>query len=176
MKRKVYVAVMMLLGCLTMAIAKSVAPAADEGHVSTTMTFVVKASMQRAAPLFTPAGMQCWLGTHFQPEIVYAQTAKDAPGAVFTMQQGPQKSVWVNTIMDAKDGRMQYAMFVADAMVTIVDVRMISDGKDTTRVELTHTATALNADARAALKSMGSKNPEHIAAAQKAIEGCLATN
>jgi hypothetical protein len=91
------------------------------------------------------------------------------------MQQGPQKSVWVNTMLDVKGGRMQYAMFLPE-MVTIVDVRMIADGKDATRVELTHTATALNADARAALKSMGSQSQEHIAAAQKAIEGCLTTN
>jgi hypothetical protein len=174
---KPYLAVALFLGYIPVTTAQATAPAAtDEGHVSTTMTFVVKAPMQKAAPLFTPTGMQCWLGSHFQPEIVHAQLVKDTAGAVFTMQQGPQKSVWVNTLLDVKDGRMQYAMFVPDTMVTIVEVRMISDGKDATRVELTHTMTALSADARAALKSMGTQSQEHIAAAQKAIEGCLAAD
>ena len=174
---KPYLAIAMFLGCIPAMTAQSTAPAAtDEGHASTTMTFVIKAPLQKTASLFTPTGMQCWLGSHFQPEIVHAQLTKDTAGAVFTMQQGPQKSVWVNTLLDVKDGRMQYAMFVPDTMVTVVEVRMISDGKDATRVELTHTVTALSADARAALKSMGTQGQEHMAAAQKAIEGCLATS
>jgi hypothetical protein len=175
MNRKSYLAVMFLLGCIPAAMAQNQAPA-DDGHLSTTMTFVLKAPVQKAAPLFTPAGMQCWLGGPMHAEFLYTQAPANEAGSVFTMRQGPQKSVWVNTLLDAKGGRMQYAMFLADTMVTIVDVRMISDGKDATRVELTHTVTALNADARAALKSMGSHSEEHIAAAQKAIEGCLATN
>ena len=174
---KPYLAVALFLGCIPATTAQTTAPAAtDEGHVSTTMTFVVKASMQKTAPLFTPTGMQCWLGSHFQPEIIHAQPVQDTAGAVFTMQQGPQKSVWVNTLLDMKDGRLQYAMFVPDTMVTIVDVRMMADGKDATRVELTHTVTPLSAEAREAMKSMGAHGQEHMAAAQKAIEGCLTAN
>jgi len=174
---KPYLVIAMFLGCVPMAMGQSAAPAADDGHAINTMTFVVKAPLQKAAPLFTPAGMQCWLAGPMHTEFLHTQTPKDEAGSVFTMHEGPQKSVWVNTLLDVKGGRMQYAMFMPDAMVTIVDVRMIADGKDATRVELTHTVTALNADARAALKSMGlHDSQEHIAAAQKAIEGCLTTN
>jgi len=176
MKGKAYLAAMLFLGCVPSMVAQSPA-ATDDGHAVNTMTFVVKAPIQKAAPLFTPAGMQCWLGGPMHAEFVHAQAASDEAGAVFTMHEGPQKSVWVNTLLDVKSGRMQYASFTPDAMVMVVDVRMIADGKDTTRVELTHTVTALNANVRESLKSMGSAHAqEHMAAAQKAIEGCLTSN
>jgi len=35
--------------------------------------------------------------------------------------------------------------------------------------------TALNAESRDEMKSMGAHGQEHLAAAQKAIEGCLAS-
>jgi len=177
MRGKTYLAVMLFLGFIPAAMAQNPAPAAtDDSHLSTTMTFVVKAPVQKAAVLFSPAGMQCWLGHPMHAEFLHAQAPANEAGSVFTMQQGPQKSVWVNTLLDVKDGRIQYAMFVPETMVTVVEVRMIADGKDTTRVELTHTVTALNADAREAMKSMGAHSQEHIAAAQKAIEGYLTTN
>jgi len=177
MKSKGYLAAMLFLGCIPAALAQNSAPAADDGHVVSTMTFVVKAPIQKAAPLFTPAGMQCWLGGPMHAEFVHAQTANDEAGAVFTMHDGAQKSTWVNTLLDVKSGRMQYASFTPDAMVMVVDVRMIADGKDATRVELIHTVTALNPQVREALKSMGGAHgQEHMAAAQKAIEGCLTTN
>jgi len=178
MTGKSYLAVALFLGCIPAAIAQNPAPAAtDDGHVINTMTFVVKAPIQKAAPLFGPVGMQCWLGHPMHAEFLHTESQAGEPGSVFTMQQGLQKSVWVNTMLDAKGGRMQYASFTPDSMVMVVDVRMIADGKDATRVELTHTVTALSADAREALKSMGAQHvQEHMAAAQKAIEGCLATD
>ena len=178
MTGKSYLAVMLFLGCVPAGMAQTSAPAAtDDGHAINTMTFVVKAPIERAAPLFGPVGMQCWMGHAMQQTFLHVQTPKDEAGAVFTMQQGPQKMVWVNTLLDVKGGRMQYASFTPDSMVMVVDVRMISDGKDATRVELTHTVTALTAEARAAMKSMDAAHgQEHIAAAQKAIEGCLTSN
>jgi len=175
MTGKSHLAVMLFLGCIPAAMAQNSAPAADDGHLSTTTSFVVKAPIQRAAPLFGPAGMQCWLGGHMQAEFIHSQSPQNVAGAVFTMQQGPQKSTWVNTMLNVKAGKMQYASFTPGSMVLVVDVRMTAAGKDSTRVELTHTVTPLSAEAREAMKSMGAHSQEHIAAAEKAIEGCLAT-
>ena len=55
MKGKTYLTVILFLGWISASIAQNPAPATDDGHVINTMTFVVKAPMQRAAPLFTPA-------------------------------------------------------------------------------------------------------------------------
>jgi hypothetical protein len=177
MNRKSYLAVMLFLGCIPAAMAQNAVPAAaEDGHFINTTTFVLKAPLQKAAPLFGPAGMQCWLGP-MHAEMIHAQPVKDEAGAVFTMHEGPQKSVWVNTLLDVKAGKMQYASFTPEAMVMVVDVRMTAEGRDSTRVELTHTVTALSAEVREAMKSMGSAHgQEHMAAVQKAIEGCLTTN
>ena len=58
-------------------------------HVSNSFQFVVRAPLNRAAPLFGPEGERCWAGQHWNPEFLYPQPGKDVQGAVFTVQHGP---------------------------------------------------------------------------------------
>src|SRR5277367_6008804 len=81
-------------------------------HVSNSFQFVVRAPLNRAAALFGPEGERCWAGQHWNPEFLYPQPGKDVQGAVFTVQNGPHRSVWVNTLFDPEGGRMQYVSFV----------------------------------------------------------------
>ncbi len=82
-------------------------------HVSHRFQFVVRAPLVRAAVLFGPNGERCWAGPNWNPEFLYPQPGKDTQGAVFTVQHGPHKSVWVNTVFDPAAGRMQYVVLHA---------------------------------------------------------------
>ena len=86
---------------------------------------------------------------------MYPQPGKDIQGAVFTVQYGHHKSVWINTLFDVAAGRMQYVSFVADAMVSTVDVRLTSVDPSTTSVDVTYVRTALDTSADGRCKRWG---------------------
>jgi len=112
-------------------------------HVSTSFDLVVHASYARTAPLFGPEAERAWAGKHWNPEFIHPQPAHDIEGAVFTIQRGPYKAVWVNTLFDVETRHFQYVYFVADLMVTVIDVRFNPAGPDSTDVNVVYTRTAL---------------------------------
>ena len=155
---------------LLLAFDMTTAPA----HVSNSFQFVVRAPLIRAAALFGPEGERCWAGQHWNPEFLFPQPAKDVQGAVFTVQHGPHKSVWVNTLFDAEGGRMQYVSFIPEALVSTVDVRLSALGAASTRVEVTYARTALNIAANGDVQAMGKSDAQSGPDWQQAIEKCLA--
>ncbi len=86
-------------------------------HVRNSFHFVVPAPLNRASAFFGPEGERCWAGEQWNPVFLYPQPAEDVEGAVFTVQHGPHKSVWVNTLFDQAGGRMQYVSFIPDTLV-----------------------------------------------------------
>ena len=155
---------------LLLAFDMTTAPA----HVSNSFQFVVRAPLIRAAALFGPEGERCWAGQHWNPEFLFPQPAKDVQGAVFTVQHGPHKSVWVNTLFDTAAGRMQYVSFIPEALVSTVDVRLSALGAASTRVEVTYARTALNIAANGDVQAMGKSDAQSGPDWQQAIEKCLA--
>jgi hypothetical protein len=149
--------------------------AAVPAYVKNSFQFVVKAPLSRAAPLFGPEGERCWAGQQWNPEFLYPQPAKDVQGAVFTVQHGPHKSVWVNTLFDPEGGRMQYVSFIPDTLVSTVDVRLTVLDPLSTSVEVTYARTALDATANEHVQAMGRSDRESGPEWQQAIEKCLAT-
>ena len=139
-------------------------------HVSNTFHFVVPASLSRAAAFFGPEGERCWAGEHWNPVFLYPQPAKDVEGAVFTVQHGQHKSVWVNTLFDTVGGRMQYVSFIPDALVFTVDVRLSILTPSTTKVEVTYVRTALDVAANEDVLALGRRDAEN---GPEAIEQCL---
>jgi hypothetical protein len=105
---------------------------------------------------------------------LYPQPAKDVEGAVFTVQHGQHKSVWVNTLFDTVGGRMQYVSFIPDALVFTVDVRLSILTPSTTKVEVTYVRTALDVAANEDVLALGRRDAENGPEWQKAIEQCLA--
>jgi hypothetical protein len=67
-------------------------------HLSTSFDLVVHAPYAKTAPLFGPEGERAWAGKHWNPEFIHPQPAADIEGAVFTIQHGPYKAVWVTTL------------------------------------------------------------------------------
>ncbi len=143
-------------------------------HVSNRFEFVVHAPLTRAALLFGPDGERSWAGTDWNPKFLYPQPAKDIQGAVFTIQHGPHNSVWVNTIFDLANGRMQYVVFVPGTMVSTIDVRLTAQNPSTTTVEVTYVRTALDESANDDVKASGERDRASGAHWQEAIAAALA--
>jgi len=153
----------------TQSTASAQAPVAP-AHVSNSFHFLVHAPLRSAAPLFGPDGERSWAGDEWNPQFLYPQPGKDIQGAVFTVQQGHHKSVWINTLFDVAGGRMQYVSFVADAMVSTVDVRLASVDPSTTSVEVTYARTALDASANDEVQALGQGDGQKGPHWQQAIE------
>jgi hypothetical protein len=147
--------------------------ATQPAHVSNTFHLVVRAPLSRAATLFGPEGERCWAGPHWNPEFVYPQPGQDLQGAVFTVQHGPHRAVWVNTVFDTAVGRMQYVSFIPDTLVFTVDVRLSAVDPTHTDVEVTYARTALNAAVNDEVEAMGTRDQESGPEWQEAIEKCL---
>jgi hypothetical protein len=143
-------------------------------HVSNSFHFVVRAPMVRATTLFGPEGERCWAGPHWNPEFLYPQPGKDVQGTVFTIQHGPHKSVWVNTVFDPAAGRMQYVALIPETLVSTVDVRLAAVDPSSTSVEVTYARTALAAAANDEVEALGKRDRESGPEWQRAIENCLA--
>jgi len=144
-------------------------------HVRNSFQLLVRAPLARAATLFGPEGERCWAGPHWNPEFLYPQPGKDVQGAVFTIQHGPHKSVWVNTLFDPSAGRMQYVSFIPETLVSTVDVRLTAVDLSSTSVKVTYARTALDAAANAEVEALGKRDRESGPEWQQAIEKCLAT-
>jgi hypothetical protein len=142
-------------------------------HVSHRFQFVVRAPLVRAAVLFGPNGERCWAGPNWNPEFLYPQPGKDTEGAVFTVQHGHHKSVWVNTLFDPAAGRMQYVAFIPQKLVTTVEVRLAAVDSSNTDVEVTYARTALDSSANDEVEALGRKDSESGPEWQRAIEKCL---
>jgi hypothetical protein len=124
-------------------------------HVQNSFEFPVAASLHDAAPLFGPNGERVWSGDEWDPQFLYPRPGSDVEGAVFRVQHGPHTSVWVNTRFDLAAGRFQYVSFVADVVVTVIDVQLEPIGAAKTLVHVVYTRTALSADGNDQVAAMG---------------------
>ena len=142
-------------------------------HVNNSFHFLVRAPLVPAATLFGPEGERCWAGSRWNPEFLYPQPGKDVQGAVFTIQHGPHKSVWVNTMFDPVAGRMQYVALIPETVVSTVDVRLTAVDPSSTKVEVTYARTALDVAANEEVVALGKRDSESGPEWQQAIEKCL---
>jgi len=147
-------------------------PAAP-AHVSNSFHFLVHAPLSSAAPLFGPDGERSWAGDEWNPQFLYPQPGRDIQGAVFTVQQGQRKSIWITTVFDASNGRMQYVSFVPNVSVSTVDVQLRSVDASTTGVEVTYVRTALDATVNAEVEGLGRSDRQKGILWQEAIETYL---
>jgi hypothetical protein len=121
------------------------APSASEAlmHTRTSFDLMVHLPLADTAPLFGPEGERPWAGKHWNPKFIYPQPAHDEAGAVFTVSHGSHNAVWVITEFDVAARHFQYAYFMADLMVTTIDVRFTELDAATTRVNVVYARTAV---------------------------------
>lgn len=142
-------------------------------HLSTSFDFVVHAPLAKAAPLFGPEGERAWAGKHWNPEFIHPQPAADVQGAVFSIQHGALKAVWVNTLFDLASGRFQYVYFLPDIMVTVIDVRLAPYG-DATKVNVVYSRTALTPDGNEHVTAMSETDKNSGKEWEQSISNSLA--
>lgn len=124
-------------------------------HVQNSFSLTVDAPYAEAAPLFGPNGERGWSEGHWDPQFFYPQPGRDIEGAVFSVQHGSMKSVWVNTLFDMAAPHFQYVSFIPNALVTVIDVRFEPIGETSTKVNVTYTRTALDPTANEHVKALG---------------------
>lgn len=123
-------------------------------RTSTSFNLVVHAPYAKAAPLFGPEGERLWAGKHWNPEVLYPQPAADEEGMVFTIQHGPVKAVWINTLFDVNARHFQYVYIIPEIMVTVIDVRFKIVSAETTGVHVVYMRTALTPEGNEHVNTM----------------------
>lgn len=121
-------------------------------HSDEKFTFVANGPMERVAPLFGAEKERVWT-PHWDPQFIYPTPADDQEGMVFAVSHDHLRSVWVNTELDLKNGRIQYVYMIADALVTVITLRLTPQGKRT-QVDVEYQRTALSAEADAHVQHM----------------------
>lgn len=125
-------------------------------HTEERFSFIANAPMERVAPLFGADKERAW-APGWDPQFVYPMPAADVRGMVFTVAHGHRKSVWVNTQLDWKNGRVQYVYVIPDALATLITLQITAEGNKT-RVDVEYNRTALSAEADMHVREMAEKD------------------
>jgi hypothetical protein len=165
----------LVLGIAAMAALAQNAATAPSLHLTTSFDLLVHASYADTAPLFGPEGERAWAGKHWNPEFIHPSPAIDSEGAVFTIQHGSMKAVWVNTAFDLDAHHFQYVYFLPDILVTTIDVRFEPVGPDATKVHVVYTRTALTPEGNEHVTQMTEGDKSAGKDWQQAIDAYLAS-
>jgi hypothetical protein len=127
-------------------------------HVRNSFSLTVHTNARDAAALFGPEGERAWSGPEWNPQFLYPQPAKDIQGAVFTVKHGSHDAVWVNTLFDVAAGRLQYAVFIPDAMVTTITIELTATAASETKAVVIYERTALTPEANEHVEMLGKRD------------------
>jgi hypothetical protein len=99
-------------------------------------------------PLFGADKERVWAGKDWDPTFVYPNPANDVQGAVFTVSHGHATTIpWVNTAFDPQSGHVQYVYMVPETLTTLVDIHIVAQDANNTKVNVLYERTALRAGA-----------------------------
>jgi hypothetical protein len=142
---------------------------ASPAHVRTEFELTVPASYSVAFPLFGPDGERSWAGADWDPQCVYPSPAADIQGTVFTVKHGAHQAVWVNTVFDVEGHHIQYAYFISEIMVTIINLTFHSLDPADTKVSVVYERTALSVAANKQVQQFAAADRERGENWEKAI-------
>jgi len=123
-------------------------------HTETSFDVMVRAPLAETAVLFSPEGERAWAGKHWDPQFVYPLPARDQQGAVFTINHGPVKAVWVVAQHNLEARHIQYVYVISDLMVATIDVRFQVIDPGTTKATITYARTAVTPEGDEHVKAM----------------------
>ncbi len=164
-----------LLLFTAVAAAAVAQPATPLAHVQTSFDVVVSQPYVEAVKLFGPEGERAWAGSHWNPEFLHPQPAADVEGAVFTIQHGGIKAVWVSSVRDLDARHLQYVYFIPDLLVTVIDVRFEPAAHDSTKVHVTYTRTAITPEGNEHVAAMSHGDQSAGKEWQEALDAYLAS-
>lgn len=123
-------------------------------HTETTFDVVVHAGLAETAVLFSPEGERAWAGKQWDPHFVYPLPERDQQGAVFTINHGPVKAVWVVTQHNLEARHFQYVYVISDLMVATIDLDFEVIDPATTKATVTYARTAISPEGDEHVKAM----------------------
>jgi hypothetical protein len=142
-------------------------------HVRSEFELTVRAPYSVAFPLFGPDGERSWAGADWNPQFVYPSPAADIQGTVFTVKHGFRQAVWVNTLFDVEEHHIQYAYFIADVMVTTINLTFFPLDSANTKVSVIYERTALSVAENEHVQQFGAADLARGADWEKAINAYL---
>ena len=148
---------------------------AQPAHTHEAFSFVVSAPYADVFPLFGAYEERKW-AVGFEPKFIHPTPAHDQPGMVFTTEQEGMPRVWVNTAFDAATGHVQYAYWIADLMVALIDLHVTRSGINETKVEVTYERTALRPEANEQVVRMAQADANSGPRWAQMINGYFASN
>jgi hypothetical protein len=146
----------------------------DRLRVRTSFEFVVHAPYAETAPLFGPEGERVWVGKHWDPQFIYPLPARDEEGMVFTLRRGPHSEIWVNTLFDVEAQHFQYVYYLADLVLTTIDLRFKPLDQSNTQVNVVYTRTALTPEGNQHVTAMSEADQRADKEWAQKIDACLA--
>jgi len=139
------------------AFQRDAAPtAALRAHTEEKFTFTAQAPMEQVSPLFGADKERVW-SPGWDPQFIYPVPAVDAQGMVFRVAHHRLQSIWVNTDLNLRDGRVQYVYVIPDAMVTVITLKLTPKGNQTA-VEVHYDRTALTPEADVHVREMAAQD------------------
>lgn len=151
------------------SIAHDLVASADlVAHVESQFAFRIDTSLEEAFPLFGAWGERKWAGGDWDPQFLWPCPPSDVEGEVFTVGEGDEQSIWVNTALDLEAGRAQYVYVTAGQQAVTIDLRLTSISPTGTQVCVTYKRTALRPEANEHIIELGERdrsNGERWAAA-----------
>ena len=100
---------------------------------------------------------------------------RDKQGAVFTISHGSVKAVWLIAQHDLEAKHFQYVYFIADVMVTTIDVQFRVVDLGTTQVTVTYARTSVSPEGDTHVQAMSEADRAACKEWQAAIDEYLAS-
>jgi hypothetical protein len=145
-------------------------------HTEEKFAFTANSPMSEVAPLFGAEKERVW-APNWNPQFVHPLPAADEEGMVFSVAHDHLRSVWVNTVFDEKNGRIQYVYVIPDALATVITLQLTpqSDGM-ATLVEVQYDRTALSAEADEHVRLLADGDRRSGLEWEKQVNDYLASN
>ncbi len=121
-------------------------------HTEEEFVFIADGSFEQVIPLFGADKERLWT-PGWNPQFVHPLPSTDQEGMVFTTLHDYGKAVWVNTLLDEKNGRIQYVYVVPGEMLTVIHLKVTPQG-NRTKVEVKYDRTALTPESDAHVRHM----------------------
>jgi hypothetical protein len=114
-------------------------------HTEERFEFTARGAMDVVGPLFGADKERVW-APGWNPNFVWPASAADQRGMVFRVDHGDLHAAWINTQFDLKNGNVQYAYVIPNALATLITIKLEPLGNET-HISVLYERTALSADA-----------------------------
>ena len=122
-------------------------------HLERRGTIELPLPVERAFPLFTPAGVKLWI-EEWDPVFLHPASGATEEGMVFTTGHGGEETIWSCTAFEPAAHHARYVRVTPGSRLGFVDVRCEALAAQRTRVHVAYVYTALSAQGQADLAAL----------------------